>query len=110
MLTLTLSGCRAAPAPQRDLTAPVVQVSRPPDSTPPALAENDLVRTIRVQLDKSISEEPSLKNRDIIFSVDDGDVTVTGNVRSDAEREKTNEIAMNVPGVRSVANALRISP
>jgi osmotically-inducible protein OsmY len=62
-----------------------------------------------VQLDKSIADEPSLKHRDISFSVDGGDVTLTGTVRTEAERRKANEVVMNVPGVRSVANALRVS-
>jgi osmotically-inducible protein OsmY len=75
----------------------------------PERAETDLDRTIRVQLDKSFSDEPSLKDRDISFSVDGGDVTLTGTVRTETARRKANEVAMNVPGVRSVANALRVS-
>jgi osmotically-inducible protein OsmY len=84
-----------------------VQVASP--FAPPARVETDFDRTIRVQQDKSIADEPSLKHRDISFSVDGGDVTLTGTVRTEAERRKANEVVMNVPGVRSVANALRVS-
>jgi osmotically-inducible protein OsmY len=71
--------------------------------------ETDLDRAIRAQLDKSLADDSSLKNRDISFSVDGGDVTLTGTVRTEAERRKANVVVMNVPGVRSVANALRVS-
>jgi hypothetical protein len=103
---LALSGCRPTPRGQED----AAQVLTPNGSTLVAQTEDDLERSILVQLGKSLSQEPSLKNCDISFSVDHGDVTVTGQVRSDAEREKTNEIAIGIPGVRSVANALRVSP
>ena len=62
-----------------------------------------------MQLDKAFSEDPTLKDRDISFSVDQGDVTLTGDVHTETERRKANEVVMNVPGVKSVANALRVS-
>jgi hypothetical protein len=107
ILALLPIGCRGVP--QQPIPAPAVQVSPPAGNTPPARVENDLDRSIRVQLETLLAQETLLKERDISFSINGGDVTVTGIVRSDAEREKTNEIAINVPGVRSVANALRVS-
>ena len=62
-----------------------------------------------MQLDRSLSDESSLKECAISVRVDDGDVTLTGSVRSQTEAEHANDIAINVPGVRSVANALRVS-
>jgi len=41
--------------------------------------------------------------------VDGWDVTLTGDVKTEPERRKANELVMNVPGVKSVANALRVS-
>jgi osmotically-inducible protein OsmY len=109
IIAVTLTAC-GNPAGSRDeMTVPPVQ--RAPRSAGPRVeAESDVDRTIRVQLDKSFSMEPGLKDRNIAFTVADGDVTFTGAVRSKAERERTNEVAMSVPGVKSVANALRISP
>jgi osmotically-inducible protein OsmY len=101
---LAITPSRHDPAP----TAPDVQGTIPVDPTP-ARTETDLDRTIRVQLDKSFSDDPSLKDRDINFSVDGADVTLTGTVRTETERRKANMVTMNVPGVRSVANALRVS-
>ncbi|RPI51526.1 MAG: BON domain-containing protein, partial [Acidobacteria bacterium] len=40
--------------------------------------------------------------------VRNGDVSVTGTVRSEGERRKINDLAMNITGVKSVANALRV--
>jgi hypothetical protein len=108
-----MGGAHSMPAPPGDFghrAAAVTYVSSRPGGKQSLHLKNDLERTIALQLDKLISDEPTLRNRDITFTVDDSDVIVTGNVQSDAEREKTNEIAMNVPGVRSVANALRVSP
>jgi osmotically-inducible protein OsmY len=62
-----------------------------------------------VQLDKEFSVDPNLKDRNISFSVDGWDVTLTGVVKTEIERRKANELVMNVPGVKSVANALRVS-
>ncbi len=109
---LTAPAHRAAPEPERDpgvLRVAVASFS-PASDGGPVQAENGVERSIKVQLDKAIADEPSLQNREITFVVRDSDVIVTGDVRSEAEREKTNEIAMNVPGVRSVANALRVLP
>ena len=71
--------------------------------------ETDLERSIRVQVDKAFSDDPNLKDRDISLGVDGWDVTLTGDVQTETERRKANELVMNVPGVKSVANALRIS-
>ena len=62
-----------------------------------------------MQLGKAFSDEPSLKDRDIGFSVDGWDVTLTGDVKTETERRNANALVMNVPGVKSVANALRVS-
>jgi hypothetical protein len=83
---------------------------------PPALnfvlpeTETDMERAIRKELTRAIDQDPLLKHRQIIFVIDDGDVSVTGLVQTETERQRINELAMAVRGVRSVANALRVSP
>ena len=52
---------------------------------------------------------PTCTNRDISFIVTNGDVSVTGIVRTEEERTRINDLAMNIDGVKSVANALRVA-
>lgn len=76
----------------------------------PALAVPDSPadREIRRQLHFAISHDDGLKSRDISFIVANGDVSVTGTVRTENERKRINELAMNIGGVKSVANGLLI--
>ena len=71
--------------------------------------ENEADRGIRRSLIVAITQDPLLKERQISFLVSNGDVSVTGFVQSEDERKKVNELAMNIAGVKSVANALRIA-
>ena len=73
------------------------------------LPHNPADRSIRHDLALAIDRDSDLKTRDINFIVSNGDVSVSGTVRSEGERRRMNELAMNIPGVRSVANALRVS-
>jgi osmotically-inducible protein OsmY len=66
-------------------------------------------RGIRRDLILAITRDPDLKDREISFTVSNGDVSVTGTVKSENERERINGIAMNISAVKSVANALRVS-
>lgn len=84
------------------------------DVTPeiPAAAvvpENPADRGIRRSLNLAIARDAGLKERDISFIVTNGDVSVTGAVQSEEERKKITELAMNIDGVKSVANALRVA-
>ena len=88
---------RALPAPATQAPATVV------------VPENPLDRGIRRNLNLAIAGDAELKDRDISFIVTNGDVNVTGTVRTEDERKRINELAMNIEGVKSVANALRIA-
>ena len=81
----------------------------PPTSPPAAEAESDSDVVIRQTLRAAIDQDPALKNRAITFSIDEGDMTVTGAVRTETERQKINELAMQISGVKSVANAVRVT-
>jgi len=110
-IALTVSGSRAQPATEPYRRAPVAQVSTTVVHTPsPQRAETAGEHIIRIRFADALSNRPGLDDRPIAISIDGGDVTLTGTVQSEAEREQTNEIAINIPGVRSVANALRIAP
>jgi osmotically-inducible protein OsmY len=66
-------------------------------------------RVIKSALQSAIEQDVALKDQGITFIVDNGDITVTGSVRTEAERQKLNEIALQIDGVKSVANALRVA-
>jgi osmotically-inducible protein OsmY len=96
------------PAPAAaDTNADHVDAYRWPGTT--VVPENEDDRLIRRNLNLAISRDPSLRDRQISFLVSNGDVSVTGIVKSEGERKKINDLAMNINGVKSVANALRVS-
>jgi osmotically-inducible protein OsmY len=108
----TVWGCREQPAAQVVATTQQPVHTRPAQATVPPVAapESDADRTIRRELDTAIDQDPALKDRPISFTVEAGDITVTGAVRTEAERQRINELALHINGVKSVANALRVSP
>src|SRR5207244_1386821 len=55
-------------------------------------------------LDRMVDNDAVLTERDISFEVNNGMVTVKGEVRSAAEKNKVTEIAQSAPGVKDVAN------
>jgi osmotically-inducible protein OsmY len=70
---------------------------------------NPADRTIRRELNGAIEGDPDLKDREISFIVNNGDINVTGIVRTEPERQRINHLALGIPGVKSVANAVRVS-
>jgi osmotically-inducible protein OsmY len=113
-----LPACREQPSAQQAETAAGEQEhqmrgqSAAPALTQPELAkhQSEADTRIRQEVDAVIEQDPALKDRAISFSVDNGDITVTGTVQTETERQRVNELAMHVAGVKSVANALRVSP
>lgn len=81
----------------------------PPPASASVVPENEADRGIRRDLNVAIAQDPQLKERQISFLVSNGDVSVTGVVKSEGERKKINDLAMNIAGVKSVANALRVA-
>lgn len=74
-----------------------------------SVRHNPADRGIRRDLNIAIAEDVDLRNRNIAFIVANGDVSVTGLVRTEEERSKINHLAMSIGGVKSVANALRVA-
>jgi BON domain-containing protein len=103
------SGCREQPSAQAAAIPQHADETRQTDTTT-AEPESEADRVIRQELDAVIEHDSALKNRAIRFKVAAGDVTVTGIVGTETERQKINELAMQVNGVKSVANAVRVSP
>ena len=71
---------------------------------------DDMDSGIRAHLKDVVDADANLKDRDINFDVNNGVVTVKGEVRTAAEKQKVTEIVRAAPGVKDMANALEIKP
>jgi osmotically-inducible protein OsmY len=69
---------------------------------------DDLDGDIRKNLDRTIDNDPTLKQRDINFEVTNGMVAIKGEVRSVDEKNRVGDITKAAPGVKDVANGLQI--
>jgi osmotically-inducible protein OsmY len=65
---------------------------------------------ITSQLKKMRDNDAILRDRDIDFEVNNGVVTVKGEVRTADEKNKVTELVKAAPGVKDMANALEIKP
>ena len=103
------AACGANTATQEPVRESVQQTAPTPEA-PAAIRvpENPVDRAIRRDLTVAVARDADLQHRDISFHVVNGDVSVMGTVRSEDERKKFNDLAMNIGGVKSVANGLRI--
>ena len=104
-------GCRvgtsATPERQPDTTVRARSVTTA--SAAILVPQNPADTNIRRDLNLAIARDTDLRNRLISFIVTNGDVSVTGTVRTEQERRKINDLAMNIGGVKSVANALLVA-
>jgi osmotically-inducible protein OsmY len=71
---------------------------------------DDLDGRIRSDLNRMVDDDQTLRDRDINFDVANGVVTIKGDVRTAAEKQRVSEIVKAAPGVRDMANALEIKP
>jgi osmotically-inducible protein OsmY len=71
---------------------------------------DDLDGRIKSDLKRAINEDQVLRDRDIDFDVNNGVVTVKGEVRTAAEKTRVSELVRGAPGVKDMANALEIKP
>lgn len=71
---------------------------------------DDMDGRIRSDLKDMIDRDQVLRDRDINFDVNNGVVTVKGDVRTTAEKNKVSDMVKSAPGVKDFANALEIKP
>jgi hyperosmotically inducible periplasmic protein len=71
---------------------------------------DNLDGNIRDHLNDAVKTDQVLRDRDIDFDVNNGVVTVKGEVRTNAEKSRVTEIVRATPGVKDMANALEIKP
>lgn len=63
---------------------------------------------IRDRLERMVEADPVLKDRDIEFDVNNAVVTIKGDVRTAAEKEKVSDFVKSAAGVTDFANELEI--
>lgn len=100
-------GCSANTATQERQPTPPLQAEATP--APVIVPDNPADRSIERELTLAIARDADMQNREIHFIVINGDISVTGIVRTEEERRKINGLALNIGGVKSVANAVRIA-
>ncbi len=69
---------------------------------------DDMDSQIKTRLNDAVKADGNLTNQSIDFHVNNGVVTVTGEVQSAAEKERVSELAKGTTGVKDVANELTI--
>ena len=65
---------------------------------------------IKDQLKDMAKNDPILRDRDLSFEVNNGVVTVKGDVQTADEKTKVTELVRAAPGVKDMANAVEIKP
>jgi osmotically-inducible protein OsmY len=71
---------------------------------------DDMDNAIRKELNAKVNNDQMLDDRSINFDVNNGVVTIKGEVRNEAEKAKVSEMAKSTQNVRDVVNALEINP
>jgi len=71
---------------------------------------DDMDGRIRSTLKDMLDRDQTLRDRDVNFDVNNGVVTVKGEVRTTAEKTKVSDLVKAAPGVKDFANALEIKP
>jgi osmotically-inducible protein OsmY len=69
---------------------------------------DDMDGTIRSELNAKVDNDKALTDRDINFDVNNGVVTIKGEVRNAAEKKQVVEMAKSTANVKDVVDALEI--
>lgn len=101
--------CTTTTSTQERQTTPPVRAEAAPPAAPVALPESPADVAIRHDLTIALARDAALHTREISFKVSNGDISLKGIVRTEDERRRINDLAMNINGVKSVANAMRVA-
>jgi osmotically-inducible protein OsmY len=70
---------------------------------------DEMDSAIRRELNAKVGNDRALEHRDIKFTVNNGVVTITGEVRNEAEKDKVKEMTRSTENVKEVVDALKIN-
>jgi hyperosmotically inducible periplasmic protein len=73
-----------------------------------ATTANDLDSGLSTRLENLVDEDQSLQKTDIDFDVTNGIVTIKGQVRTSAQKNRVEQLARSQPGVKDVVNSLEV--
>ena len=108
-----LAACVACSADTATKERPPVSAPRaqaaPADPGALSISPDPADRAIRHDLESAIAQDSDLQKRAITFRVTHGDISVTGVVNTEEERRRINDLAMNIEGVKSIANGLHVA-
>ncbi|HEY5886061.1 MAG TPA: BON domain-containing protein [Pyrinomonadaceae bacterium] len=88
-----------APAGQ----APVIIQQAPTGGSAPPVSQDG---SIQAAIDKKLADDPALSSLGIIATVLDGKVTITGTVKSEAQKAQVERAIRAISGVRQVDNQI----
>lgn len=71
---------------------------------------DDLDSGLSTRLENLRETDVTLQDEDVTFDVNNGVVTITGRVPTDAEKARVAELVSGQPGVREVVNSLEVGP
>ncbi|HEY7172418.1 MAG TPA: BON domain-containing protein [Vicinamibacterales bacterium] len=71
---------------------------------------DDMDGAIRKELNAKVDNDRALEGRDVNFDVNNGVVTIKGEVRSAAEKDQVGQMARATANVKEVVNSLELNP
>jgi osmotically-inducible protein OsmY len=71
---------------------------------------DDMDGAIRKELNAKVENDRALEGRDINFDVNNGVVTIKGEVRTAAEKDQVGQMARSTANVKEVVNTLELNP
>lgn len=71
---------------------------------------DDFDSGLETRLNELVDNEPGLKDEAIDFDANNGVITITGTVKSAAERDHVGDLARSQPGAKDVVNSLEVKP
>jgi len=71
---------------------------------------DDMDGAIRKELNAKVNNDRALEGRDINFDVNNGVVTIKGDVASQAEKSQVMQMARSTANVKEVVNSLEVNP
>jgi osmotically-inducible protein OsmY len=89
--------------------APHPTTAAPQTTTTTTASSSKADKTIDAKITRRINADPTLKKHHVKVSVDDGVAKLSGTVRTDAERERAERLAM-AAGATRVENKIEVEP